>query len=640
MRIEISLELWFQQDGATCHTARATINLLKYTFGDRLISRFGPVNWPPRSCDLTPLDYFLWGYVKSLVYADKPQTLDYLEDNIRRVIADIRPQMLEKVIENWTSRLGYIQASLTAKRNRRSTASYLSRHLSSATGTTVSRQTVYRRLGHIGLYVRRPYPYMITMNLDVEDGLVNGAIGTLKYIEYLTEDEQVTIYGTTEVDVEPQPSTSTRIRKRVRLWLEFPNPSMGQLCRVKVKPHVMCKRDVLDLKWTTIVTRAANIPLGGNIKCRRNQFLVVSASAITLHKSQSGTFDEVIFNYDKSQQIQLVYVALSKVTSIDGLYLTNDKDDFKFYHGRGSTAPTVKDIRDEYDRMANHRLPTLSMQARAFCKRDVLAERNEDQGGYLHQRRQLILIVSAFNAESLVAHAGDIESDNILMNSNYMVISETWMNCANTAMINGFELRASNNTAIEHRTHCPSTSSELPVRVSAAGGSAIYRNLQSSTNCNEIIVNANKSCGNSVLRKHNVGDICLVDVKVEDLTLFILGAVYIHPKASAEAVKLCLYQSLLPYSANLTKLIPNSQPDLETPIVLCSDFNCDPQQNSYLVEFMRNEFGLNYVQTSPTTLGNTTIDCTFTRNINVYIMPYVSYFTYHRPMLNKIVVEY
>ncbi|GFW02133.1 putative transposable element [Trichonephila clavipes] len=104
-------ELWFQQDGATCHTARATIDLLKDTLGDRLISRFGPVNWLPRSCDLTPLDYFLWGYVQSLVYVDKPQTLDHLEDNIRRVIADIRPQMLEKVIENWTSRLDYIRTS-------------------------------------------------------------------------------------------------------------------------------------------------------------------------------------------------------------------------------------------------------------------------------------------------------------------------------------------------------------------------------------------------------------------------------------------------------------------------------------------------------------------------------------------------
>ncbi|GFV86794.1 HTH_Tnp_Tc3_2 domain-containing protein [Trichonephila clavipes] len=44
---------------------------------------------------------------------------------------------------------------VTAKRNRRSTASDLSRQLSSDTGTTFSRQTVYRRLGYIGLYARR-----------------------------------------------------------------------------------------------------------------------------------------------------------------------------------------------------------------------------------------------------------------------------------------------------------------------------------------------------------------------------------------------------------------------------------------------------------------------------------------------------
>ncbi|GFX62940.1 retrovirus-related Pol polyprotein from transposon 412 [Trichonephila clavipes] len=53
-------KLWFQQDGATCRTARAIIDLLKDSFGDHLISCFGSVNWPPRSCDITPLDYFLW----------------------------------------------------------------------------------------------------------------------------------------------------------------------------------------------------------------------------------------------------------------------------------------------------------------------------------------------------------------------------------------------------------------------------------------------------------------------------------------------------------------------------------------------------------------------------------------------------
>ncbi|GFX79904.1 transposable element Tcb1 transposase [Trichonephila clavipes] len=40
--------------------------------------------------------------------------------------------------------------------NSKSTASDLSRQLSSTTHMAVSRQTVYRRLGHIGLYARRP----------------------------------------------------------------------------------------------------------------------------------------------------------------------------------------------------------------------------------------------------------------------------------------------------------------------------------------------------------------------------------------------------------------------------------------------------------------------------------------------------
>ncbi|GFX02192.1 transposable element Tcb1 transposase [Trichonephila clavipes] len=51
---------------------------------------------------------------------------------------------------------GPVYLAVTAKRNRRSTASDLSRQLSSATRTTVSRQTVYRHLGHIGVYARRP----------------------------------------------------------------------------------------------------------------------------------------------------------------------------------------------------------------------------------------------------------------------------------------------------------------------------------------------------------------------------------------------------------------------------------------------------------------------------------------------------
>ena len=52
-------DICFQQDGATCHTANVTIDLLRTVFENRIISRNCNVNWPTRSCDLTQLDYFL-----------------------------------------------------------------------------------------------------------------------------------------------------------------------------------------------------------------------------------------------------------------------------------------------------------------------------------------------------------------------------------------------------------------------------------------------------------------------------------------------------------------------------------------------------------------------------------------------------
>lgn len=53
---------YFQQDVATCHTINETIANLKETIPDRVISRRRDHIWPLRSCDLTPLDLFLWGH--------------------------------------------------------------------------------------------------------------------------------------------------------------------------------------------------------------------------------------------------------------------------------------------------------------------------------------------------------------------------------------------------------------------------------------------------------------------------------------------------------------------------------------------------------------------------------------------------
>ncbi|CAF4889820.1 unnamed protein product [Pieris macdunnoughi] len=103
--------MWFQQDGAKCHTARETIQLLHQSFPGRVISRFGDQNWPPRSCDLTPLDFFLWGFLKSMVYANKPTTTQALKEEIGRCINEIPQHLCKKVIENFIKRSRVCQQS-------------------------------------------------------------------------------------------------------------------------------------------------------------------------------------------------------------------------------------------------------------------------------------------------------------------------------------------------------------------------------------------------------------------------------------------------------------------------------------------------------------------------------------------------
>ena len=50
--------IWLQQDATTCHTAEATLDVLRPVFEARIIRRRADVVWPPQSCDLTPLDYY------------------------------------------------------------------------------------------------------------------------------------------------------------------------------------------------------------------------------------------------------------------------------------------------------------------------------------------------------------------------------------------------------------------------------------------------------------------------------------------------------------------------------------------------------------------------------------------------------
>ncbi|GFU94576.1 uncharacterized protein TNCV_1265471 [Trichonephila clavipes] len=91
--------MWFQQDGAPAHFSISVRNHLDATCGERWIGRGGPVHWPPRSPDLSCLDYFFWGQMKSLVYETPVNSAEELVARISTAAGEMRntPEMLSNV---------------------------------------------------------------------------------------------------------------------------------------------------------------------------------------------------------------------------------------------------------------------------------------------------------------------------------------------------------------------------------------------------------------------------------------------------------------------------------------------------------------------------------------------------------------
>jgi len=104
-------DVWFMQDGAPPHYATIVRNFLDERYPDHWIGRRGPVEWPPRSPDLNPLDYFLWGFLKSEVYRNRPRNINDLTTNIRAACQLITPEMIQNVQGSWQMRLRHCIAA-------------------------------------------------------------------------------------------------------------------------------------------------------------------------------------------------------------------------------------------------------------------------------------------------------------------------------------------------------------------------------------------------------------------------------------------------------------------------------------------------------------------------------------------------
>lgn len=100
---------WFQQDGAPAHWSRAVRNFLDVWRRDRWIGRGGPISWPPRSPDITPCDFFFWGFIKDRVYSERIRDVDHLRERIINACNEVTPEMLRNTWRELRLRLQTLQ---------------------------------------------------------------------------------------------------------------------------------------------------------------------------------------------------------------------------------------------------------------------------------------------------------------------------------------------------------------------------------------------------------------------------------------------------------------------------------------------------------------------------------------------------
>lgn len=146
--------------------------------------------------------------------------------------------------------------------------------------------------------------YMITRNINLSDGLVNGATGVLKYIKY---DESIP-----EI-----------------IFIEFPKANIGMNARQQ-NEQLYNDGENIEKNWVPIKKMTKLLETDrlaeNTYKISRTQFPLTPAEAVTIHKSQGQTYESVCLNLtpSKALQRQLLYVALSRVTKLSGLYIVGE----------------------------------------------------------------------------------------------------------------------------------------------------------------------------------------------------------------------------------------------------------------------------------------------------------------------------
>lgn len=142
-------------------------------------------------------------------------------------------------------------------------------------------------------------PAEITNNVNVQDGITNGASCTVKLFDYRVE-------GSTRCSI---------------IWVQFDDDNIGKELRSEYAR--LFKTDI-EKTWTPIleITKQFKIQMNGSYHVKRRQFPLRLGAAKTIHKAQGSTMKSAVINFGTRKNDHMHYVGLSRVTHIENLHIT------------------------------------------------------------------------------------------------------------------------------------------------------------------------------------------------------------------------------------------------------------------------------------------------------------------------------
>ena len=386
---------------------------------------------------------------------------------------------------------------------------------------------------------------MLTRNFDVQNGLVNGAFATLMSVVTSEDDQHITKLGL-------RMDNQTGVTRN-----QSGAPESANL--------VYIERAEEKLKQNGVV---------------RRQFPVRLAFACTVHKTQGLTTHAAVVSLQKIFEAGMAYVALSRVTSLSGLYLL-DLDEKKIYANPEVTAALETMRQADVD----HMMPLLQVRETV--------------------NRPDTLTLVHHNTEGLPAHIGDIKRHHELCLADVLCLTETHLQgsfVADSLQLDGYNMFKRNR----HTSY-----TKYPQMASKGGGGvAVYVR-------NHIQVRERQYL-------HNVTDLEFVALKVEAPFCAVIAAVYRPPD-----------YSLRPFLENLVSLLDALEVLDCHPVIVCGDFNENQLLGSTkpILELFQSK---GYVQliTSATTDKNTLLDLIFISQPQRCLQSGVmrTYYSYHNPV--------